>query len=95
MERIGCSNQEECRLRDSLMGCREDVHHTQYPRRDYKKGIARVFRELDENKVKLCRALHDEIHATQPPPEMPSIEVMQQAVLNARLNREGGNETAA
>ncbi len=94
MERIPCSNQQECRLRDSQLGCREDVHHRAFMRRDYSRGIARAYRELEENKVLICRAEHEEIHATQRPPEMPSIEVMHQAVLNARL-KGGEHGTAA
>lgn len=95
MERQPCAFEETCRLRDSRLGCREDVHHKWWYARFYNRGIAKVFRELEENKVRICRAEHEEIHATQKPPEMPSIEVMQQAVLNARLNKGGEDETAA
>lgn len=87
MERQPCSQQQNCRLQDSRMGCREDVHHRIFPRRFYDKGIAKVFRELDENKVLICRALHEEIHATGQPPEMPTAEVMQEAINRVRQER--------
>ena len=86
MERIPCSQQQECRLRDSKLGCREDIHHLFYPARDY-RGIAKAFRELEENKVVMCRAEHEEIHATQPAPEMPSIGIMHEAIQRERQSR--------
>lgn len=85
MERIPCMNQDSCRLRDSRLGCREDVHHRVYPRRDYQKGVAREYRELDENKVRICRAEHDEIHATERPPARLSVEEMREAVALSKL----------
>ena len=80
MERQPCMNQDSCRLRNSRLGCREDVHHRIFPRREYTRGIAREYRELEENKVLICRADHDEIHATEKPPVRPSYEEMREAV---------------
>jgi hypothetical protein len=64
-----------------------DVHHRYYYRRDYASGLSKVFRELEENKVLICRAEHEEIHATTPPPEHPSREEMLQAI-GRNLTRE-------
>ena len=57
-------------------GCYEDVHHKLWPRRDYRRGLDRIFRNLPENKELLCRWEHDELHATQEPPEHPARTVM-------------------
>ena len=85
MERQPCINQDTCRLRDTKLGCREDVHHYVFPRSQYKSGIAREYRELDENKVRICREEHEEIHATERPPERPSNAEMREAVLLSKL----------
>lgn len=61
-------------------GCFSDIHHTKYPRRDYRTPLEREFRELPENKVRMCRAEHDELHASEFPPPKPSREVMLGAV---------------
>jgi hypothetical protein len=85
MERQPCSQQDTCRLRDSKLGCREDVHHLFFPRRDYRKGLAREFRELEENKVRICRAEHERRHATEPIPEKPSADEMRTAIALSKL----------
>lgn len=88
MERIPCQNQDVCRLRDMPRGCFEDVHHLYYPRRDYTTSIEKRFRQLDENKVLICRALHDDEHALWEVPEKPDLELMKMAVTEER-NRRG------
>lgn len=85
MEHRPCNPTEDCPLWDSRRGCREDVHHEFWPRQRY-NGVAKVFRELDENKVVMCRAEHEEIHAHRPP-EVPSLEVMHEAINQARQAR--------
>lgn len=84
MERFPCDPTRECPLRDTI-GCFEDVHHRQWPRRVYRRmgQIAMEFRNLDENKELTCRDRHNEIHATQPPPEVPTRQEMRQAVQRA------------
>jgi len=89
MEKLPCSNQENCRLRDTQKGCFEDVHHLYFPRADYKKPIERAFRELPENKVVMCREWHNTDHAVFEPLEKPDLEIMKMAVSeehNRRLN---------
>lgn len=93
MERIPCVNQDTCRLRDSRLGCREDVHHRIFPRNQYRSGVAKEYRELEENKVRICRAEHDEIHATEYPPEKPPVAEMREAVLLSRMAEMAVEET--
>ncbi len=45
--------------------------------------IAMQYRELEENKVIMCRHLHNELHATEPPPETPSRAEMLEAIQRA------------
>ena len=62
--------------------CYEDLHHRQWPRRVIRRlgKIATSWRELEENKEIRCRRSHNELHATTPPPELPPISVMREAV---------------
>ena len=82
MERFPCDPNRECRLRDTI-GCFEDVHHKQWPRHDYRRPVEREFRNLDENKELTCRDRHNELHATQEPPEKPTRPEMELAVQRA------------
>ena len=50
-------------------------------------GVEREYRELPEHKVQLCRAEHDELHATQEPPEKPSRNEMLQAIARAAIQQ--------
>lgn len=93
MERFGCSDNLECPLRDTLTGCFEDVHHKAWPARLYRGGLAKRYRELEENKEITCRARHNEIHATEEPPERPSRQEMVKAVAAQAIG--GARETAA
>lgn len=79
MERIPCNPETECKYRELAIGCHMSRHHLFWPRRDYRKEIAREFRNLDENKVYVCRAIHDEYHLEEPP-EKPSLGEMRQAL---------------
>lgn len=81
-----CGPEVECRLRDTI-GCFEDVHHEFYPRHDYRTQIEKAFRELPENKQRMCRQQHNDIHATGDIPEKPSIEEMRLAILEHNMAR--------
>jgi len=70
-------------------GCFSDTHHLFYPRRDYRRGVEKRFRELPENKEQICRWEHDERHATELPPEKPSREEMLRAIGGAALQEAG------
>ncbi len=81
MSRIPCRNENPgCPYYES--GCYEDIHHTYYPRCQYKSGVDKEFRELPQNKQYLCRQEHDELHATQLPPIKPSHTEMLAALGN-------------
>lgn len=82
MEHYPCNPETECRLRE-LGECKEDIHHRYFPKRRYQGSVARAFRELDENKELTCRARHNEIHATQKPPEKPRNSEMIVAIQNS------------
>lgn len=75
-----CSPSVDCPVRQFARGCFEDVHHEYYPRSDYVTKLEKEFRELPDNKTKMCRAQHNERHATEQPPEKPSVEDMRYAV---------------
>ena len=85
MERSPCVNQDTCRLRDSPLGCREDVHHRIWPRNQYQSGVAKEYRDLEINKVRICRAQHNDIHATERPPQKLSNAEMREVVLLSRI----------
>lgn len=73
MERIACNPTEDCKY---YPDCYEDVHHLYYPANEYKGTVEKTFRDLDENKQRLCRELHELRHLTEEPPVKPSREVM-------------------
>lgn len=79
MERFPCDPSRECRVREKT-GCFEDVHHKEWPRRAYSTPLEKEYRELEDNKELTCRDRHNEIHATQQPPEKPSHEEMNAAI---------------
>ena len=94
MEFRPCENKNtpECPVFNSTGRCFEDVHHLYYPRRDFLTGIARRFRELKENKVRICRAEHNKIHSEGAAPEKPDIDFMKSAIMKGRANnRESSN----
>lgn len=71
MESIPCDSDRECKYRDTT-GCYIDEHHLFWPRRKYRDKTSRDFKNLPDNKVDLCRQVHDDIHATEQPPKKPS-----------------------
>ena len=52
------------------------THHLYYPACDYKTRVEKEFRNLEVNKIAICRAIHDEIHATETPPDKPDHQFM-------------------
>jgi len=85
MEHIPCDPLYECRVGQFARGCFEDVHHKFWPKREYTTSLEKEFRELDINKVLGCRALHNELHAVEPPPNKPSRETMRNMVNQVRI----------
>lgn len=82
MERKPCVPSWDCPYLDK--GCFEDIDHKYFPKRAYKTEVEREFRELDENKTKVCRRLHDQRHATERIPEKPDLDFMKRAIRRAR-----------
>lgn len=76
MSRGRCS--PEARAACPLMRrkCFSDSHHLYYEARHYQTKTEKDFRELDVNKIQLCRAVHDAIHASGYMPEKPAREDM-------------------
>ena len=73
-----CPNANEtCRYAPD---CYSDEHHAYWPKRRYKSQVEKEFRNLPENREMMCRAEHDELHATERPPLKPSRQEMLQAI---------------
>src|ERR1700739_613559 len=54
-------------IKGAETGCYADEHHLYWPKPDYSSSNARKFRNSPENKVQLCRWLHDEVHYEEIP----------------------------
>lgn len=78
------SANSDCKYWDSKHGCRENVHHLYYPKRYYQTPVEKEFRELPENKERLCMAEHDLIHRTERPPQKPDRDEMLVAINGIR-----------
>ena len=93
MEEFPCDpevvNTEQCDLFRRTGQCFMDVHHLYYPRRAYRRGLEKEFRDLPENKVKICRDLHNEQHAAIPLPEKPPLDHMVGAIALHRAGEDG------
>lgn len=83
MENRACNPSEECKF---FPNCFTDIHHIYYPKSLYKTDAEKRFRNLAGNTMRICRALHDDLHAKEKPPEKPSRE----AIFNALREVEGG-----
>ena len=96
MEKRPCQNRnsEDCPVFQVKGYCFEDVHHLYYPKSNYQSGFAQKFRELPENKVEICRAEHNEIHATERPPYRPPMDFIKNAIARSREARKNGRRTA-
>lgn len=61
-----CPNaNESCRFYEQ--GCFSNVHHKYFPKKLYRDSVGRIFRELPENKVRMCANEHVELHSTEAP----------------------------
>lgn len=80
MELIPCENEGACPVFEKEGRCRTDIHHTIFPRRNYKTKIEKKFRELDVNKVRICRLAHNALHATGIMPPKPTRDEMCEAI---------------
>lgn len=89
MERVACqfAGTEACHVFRKNGACFEDVHHLFYPKSEYQEPIEKRFRELDENKVRMCRDLHNTEHHVFEIPGKPDLEIMRLAVSEVRNRR--------
>lgn len=76
------SADEDCKYSPD---CFTDTHHV-YGRP--KSGIAKRFANLPESKIDLCRNEHEELHATIGVEDLPSIDIMKQAIAEHRKQKE-------
>lgn len=79
---VPCEPTPECKY---YPNCYQDVHHEAWPEREYLTTLERVYRDMPENQVFMCRAEHDNTHADQSPPEKPSREEMLRAIAGSML----------
>lgn len=82
MEREPCppDMQNHCPVFYQEGECYEDRHHKYWPAPDYRTRNERAFRELEVNKIMVCRWLHNTIHALALPPEKPEVSFMNKAI---------------
>ena len=80
MERVPCEPSPDCKF---FGRCYEDVDHIYWPKKGYQTPVEKEFRDLDTNKQLICRALHDERHATEVPPLKPDRDFMFLAIQRA------------
>lgn len=75
MARENCPNpRPDCKYAKD--GCFSDEHHLFWPKNQYTSKLEKLYRELPEHKVQICRAEHDERHATERPPKKPPVETI-------------------
>ena len=84
MERVPCpaENTPVCPIFQQEGECYEDKHHKYWPSDEYTSRVEKQFRQLEVNKVTICRWLHNTIHAVALPPEQPTVAEMRK-VINA------------
>lgn len=82
MERVPCpiANTPECPIFVQEGECYEDKHHKYWPSPEYTTRNEKEFRQLEINKVTICRWLHNTIHAVVLPPEKPTVNQMRKAI---------------
>lgn len=79
---VPCSaaNTEACPIFVQEGECYEDQHHQYWPSPDYSSRTEKQFRQLEVNKLTICRWLHNTIHAVVLPPEHPTTAQMRKAI---------------
>lgn len=66
----------DCPYANRPGGCFSDTDHLYFPALDYSGIMEAEFRELPENKQRICRWDHEQKHKEELPPEKPSKEYM-------------------
>lgn len=82
MENVPCpmANTENCPIFIQEGECYEDTHHIYWPSPDYASRIEKEFRQLEVNKVTVCRWIHNHLHSITLPPEHPTITEMRRKI---------------
>lgn len=82
IERIPCQDKikDNCPIYELEGECYEDKHHIYWPASDYSGRIDKQFRQLEVNKVVICRWLHNTIHTVALPPEHPTATEMRKVI---------------
>lgn len=75
-----CPPNPDCPFFNSDRGCEQDKHHLWYPKREYKTGLEKRFRNLSCNVINMCMYQHQQLHLTEQPPVKPDIEVMRKVI---------------
>ena len=91
MERLPCQPEmvNQCRVFLAEGACREDIHHEYWPKSEYTTEVQKKFRELEVNKIFICRALHNAIHAANHASDKPNRSTMVEALDDPKNNRRG------
>lgn len=82
MERVPCPARDTpaCPIFAQEGECYEDKHHKYWPAPEYRSKIEKEFRQLEINKLTICRWLHNTIHAVALPPEHPTAAEMKKVI---------------
>ena len=64
--------------------CFEDKHHKYWPSNEYTSRTEKEFRQLEVNKITICRWLHNTIHAVALQPEHPTVAEMRKVINEQR-----------
>lgn len=82
LDRLPCDVDPTCKYFET--GCFEDTHHL-YPNGAARTCIEMVFRELPENKIRTCRAVHELLEREVGWLEYPPVSEMRVAINGADI----------
>jgi len=81
MKERPCNPSQDCKF---FPNCFTDIHHIYYPKSLYRTNAEKQFRTLAGNIMRICREQHNDLHATERPPEKPSREVIFNVIKEAQ-----------
>lgn len=73
-------NTEACPIYLQEGECYEDDHHQYWPSNEYTSRTEKQFRTLGSHVVRMCRFIHNTLHAVTLPPEKPTVAEMKRAI---------------
>lgn len=82
MEGVPCParDTEACPIFQHEGECYEDKHHIYWPSSEYTSRVEKQFRQLEVNKVMVCRWIHNHLHGITLPPARPTAAEMRKAI---------------